>query len=864
MTPPNVSIMVLVSDGAGAADGAVAATLDCLLASPGQAVEVVLVCGSPAAHHAASGAARSWDDRLRRVHGADGEPWGATLRRGFDATSGRRVGWLRAGDRLQVPVPWDAVEALPAAAALLVPQDATDGAGEAPDHGTDAGAMALLGRMLGGSAPVTGVLLPRDGVVTAGGFSGDSPLPELDLLAGLVPRHPLRQVAAARLHPARPPERAGVADAAAHRGLPAGRSDRAAIADGLLARLPTDGGAPLAERRALVVETHRGFATSPCPALATRLATLMADLIGAGDLTVAVVGGPERSAADLGVPGARVIRAPDDPAGLLTALAASGSAHGVAVDGWHPPPAPLLAAQLLHLVALDGAACFGPQAPGRTAVAASPIVGTLFRTGSLTPALLGRLRAGEGPFWYALQRTGPLVSLPAITDGDRDATPPYGGEAEAAPFIDAAWYRDRYPERSRPDLGPVSHYLSVGWKEGCDPNPWFQTRWYAQANRDEVGDGCPLLHFIRTGGAQGRRPHPHFDLVWYARRHLGAAPSHRALLHFLQSGVAAGAVPEPLLDDPSTRRTLRGLPVAARTGETFARLRESRVRDAVETMTGLVDADWYRVRYPDVAAAQVDPRWHYLHHGWREERSPNPWFDPSWYRRTAMAGEDAGLSPLEHFVVTGAAAGCRPVREFATAWYMERHLGSRHPSAEALRHFLTVGLAAGCAPDAILDGPEMSAVLRRTPPADRLPLIRRLWALRTGACGRVAMVGEADEEDWALLLLRRKPVATGTVLLLLDPGDPHHTVRAAAAAAALPAEETALFMLLHGADRAEIRDRLGDDAVAVGAPLDGAFRLVRALRCTRIAAIDPGLLTGPAGAALRNARLTPVTNRNSL
>jgi len=106
--------------------------------------------------------------------------------------------------------------------------------------------------------------------------------------------------------------------------------------------------------------------------------------------------------------------------------------------------------------------------------------------------------------------------------------------------------------------------------------------------------------------------------------------------------------------------------------------------------TGLFDEVWYRHRYPDVDAAKMSPVRHYAEHGMREDRAPNPWFDPVWYRAShRLRSHD---SPLFHYFSGGEAGGLRPSPNFDPSWYRATYmpasgkLGSgRSPLADFLR-----------------------------------------------------------------------------------------------------------------------------------------------------------------------------------
>ena len=79
--------------------------------------------------------------------------------------------------------------------------------------------------------------------------------------------------------------------------------------------------------------------------------------------------------------------------------------------------------------------------------------------------------------------------------------------------------------------------------------------------------------------------------------------------------------------------------------------REQRTAE-LETIrtSGLFDAEWYLKRYPDVAEAGQDPLEHFVDHGWRESRDPNPGFAITRYvtEHPELAGKN--INPLLHFI----------------------------------------------------------------------------------------------------------------------------------------------------------------------------------------------------------------------
>ena len=122
--------------------------------------------------------------------------------------------------------------------------------------------------------------------------------------------------------------------------------------------------------------------------------------------------------------------------------------------------------------------------------------------------------------------------------------------------------------------------------------------------------------------------------------------------------------------------------------------------------TGLFDAVWYGHRYPDVAASGMSPIRHYAAHGAREDRMPNPWFDPLWYRTTYRP--PGAENPLFHYLSEGEASGSRPSPRFDPVWYRATYkLGpKRSPLADFLRRRRTRTVAPSAAMWAALGLPE--------------------------------------------------------------------------------------------------------------------------------------------------------------
>ena len=153
---------------------------------------------------------------------------------------------------------------------------------------------------------------------------------------------------------------------------------------------------------------------------------------------------------------------------------------------------------------------------------------------------------------------------------ERETLP--GLEVVAA-HVDAAFYRARYPDIARDRIDPAIHYLRQGWREGRQPNPWFDTLFYLQRYPDVASSGMnPLVHYIRHGRQGGREPHP----------------------------PEAQDTPKPQY-----------------------------ASDDLAAIAEAMDLVYYRGVYRDIDQPGLDPVEHFHRAGWREGRKPNPWFDPA-------------------------------------------------------------------------------------------------------------------------------------------------------------------------------------------------------------------------------------------
>lgn len=300
------------------------------------------------------------------------------------------------------------------------------------------------------------------------------------------------------------------------------------------------------------------------------------------------------------------------------------------------------------------------------------------------------------------------------------------------PAFDIAWYSQRYLGSRQPTADALRHFLTVGLAAGAVPNPLLDRPGVRERVLAlPVAERSALLpRLLEERQEQDRGLRALFDEAWYRAAYPDtAATGIPPVAHFLYCGWYEGRVPNPALDRVEVHRRI----LAARPADRSAVILRLAAGDHSDPdpLSVLVDEAWYRSAYPDVAAAGVSPAIHYLHHGWREGRDPNPWFSTWGYQSAYPDVAEARICPLIHFIQEGAAEGRRPHPAFDIVWYSRHYLGAGQPTIDAFIHFLTEGQATGAVPNERLARPTAVAARpalapHRRAPEDESALVRAL------------------------------------------------------------------------------------------------------------------------------------------
>ncbi|WP_137168125.1 rhamnosyltransferase WsaF family glycosyltransferase [Salinimonas lutimaris] len=205
------------------------------------------------------------------------------------------------------------------------------------------------------------------------------------------------------------------------------------------------------------------------------------------------------------------------------------------------------------------------------------------------------------------------------------------------------FYLEQNRDVAQAGIDPFEHYLNFGFKEGRNPNPYFDSKWYSNEYR-LANDENPLLHYLSKGWKQNNKTIGWFDISEYrkiANLNIEVDP----LEHFLTAG--------------DVKQVKDFFKPTADWAYNFLK------------STKAFDKNWYLERYPDLQNVDIDPLWHFCHAGAFEDRDPHRYFKTKWYRQTNMIPYD--VNPLLHFLIFGQDENRHPSFELNIKDFSERY-----------------------------------------------------------------------------------------------------------------------------------------------------------------------------------------------
>lgn len=171
-------------------------------------------------------------------------------------------------------------------------------------------------------------------------------------------------------------------------------------------------------------------------------------------------------------------------------------------------------------------------------------------------------------------------------------------------LFDPVFYMTAYPDIAEAGRNPLTHYLSTGWYEGRNPNPWFDTKYYLANNPTLARNGVnPLIHYAHHGWRENQAPGPAFDPVYYRANAPGLPDDCEPLRYYIEHGRRQGHRTAPDVLDSSPLATLRPAkrPEAVGKDEITARARLS--GSTVQPVVLMIDAFYPR---PDQDSGSLD------------------------------------------------------------------------------------------------------------------------------------------------------------------------------------------------------------------------------------------------------------------
>ncbi len=112
------------------------------------------------------------------------------------------------------------------------------------------------------------------------------------------------------------------------------------------------------------------------------------------------------------------------------------------------------------------------------------------------------------------------------------------------------------------------------------------------------------------------------------------------------------------------------------------------------TESCLFDAQYYLDKYHDVKKSSHDPLIHFLRHGHKENRQPNPFFDTKFYRKNYLSNNN-DINPLYHYIINPSTYGYKTSEHFDGDYYLKSNPDVFKSGMNPLTHYICYGFKEG-------------------------------------------------------------------------------------------------------------------------------------------------------------------------
>jgi len=245
---------------------------------------------------------------------------------------------------------------------------------------------------------------------------------------------------------------------------------------------------------------------------------------------------------------------------------------------------------------------------------------------------------------------------------------------ETTGLFQADWYVATYKDVSSSGYSPIEHFVRIGEKNGYNPNPYFDQRWYTKRSAASLRfPGPAAVHYARHGWRKGQSPSEAFSVPLYLKFNPEVAKSGREPLRdFLDQGPDGSRIALPrMFEQEKFDAMAKDIDLIAKSGLFFA--------------------DWYKTFHTDLWHLDQDPLMHFIRQGARQGRNPNPCFHTRWYMDTY--GELVGKeNPLAFYIRKGVKMGHWPSPDFSPEVYFAENEDVIAGKVDALGHYLHFGI----------------------------------------------------------------------------------------------------------------------------------------------------------------------------
>lgn len=220
-------------------------------------------------------------------------------------------------------------------------------------------------------------------------------------------------------------------------------------------------------------------------------------------------------------------------------------------------------------------------------------------------------------------------------------------------LFDRCYYQKKNPDVVLSGLDPLVHFISIGAREGRNPNPLFDLSYYRSQLPDlSQSRENPILHYCRQGALEGVNPHPLFHTSYYLEQceKKSLQVDVNPLVHFLTAGFQQQVNPHPLFDYHFFSVQLS--PVGQQDDNMLVQYLACPECWNIDPHP-LFNVGYYKKVDPQVSAADVPPLLYYLLNHRANHIDPHPLFDGEWYEQQYPEIIEKKICPLVHYLTEG-------------------------------------------------------------------------------------------------------------------------------------------------------------------------------------------------------------------